>query len=507
MYSGRAVTWYGALDFGKAARNLHTEFHGDWYRDPWSWPEIAWAVAERPPSIIREARVDRCPSRCKDPRSKRGLRHAPSRGNFPPLDRLVYQALVDVSSRTLIGDLPWWAYGWRLPRNEPTGGDYSPSSTEWKLYRTWLSRLAGEYSFGLVTDVVSFFASVPVDRVKEDIQSVVGGRVAARLGNLLDGWSRVPGRSGLPQRSTASSVLANRYLRPLDDTLAVVSRAAARGSKGPTCVRWMDDIWVFGSDRGELRRGQVQIASALRDLKLNTGVGKTHVLTGDELADAARQIERSAVDAGLNKCAQTEPLDALLHRIKSAPESASRTSIRFALTRIREKELWGLVGGLLEVADRMPHGADHLGRLFRDAGRAGDLVDWFLAYVESPWECFDWSVSQLASMFPSAGQHRGWWTSCRAWSRRIGSYPLPQLRRNVWRLGTLERLGLCFVRPRKRRRIRLSDDRSASPYSGPGRNINSSGPCLESFRRIGLRSRCSKQPGSGRPHCPPTTDD
>lgn len=276
---------------------------------------------------------------------------------IPPLDRLAYQALVDLTSRSLIGDLAWWAYGWRLPRKDPEPGNYSPNGTEWKLYRNWLSRLAGTYGYGLLTDVVSFFASVPIERISEDALSVGGGRIGRRLSDMLVGWSAVPGRSGLPQRSTASAVLANRYLRPLDDTLAAVSRRAAPGAKGATSVRWMDDIWIFASDRGQLRRGQVEVESALRDLGLNMGTGKTMVLEGVELVEAARSIEHSAVDVALEAVPpDAEPLDALINRLTSTPESASRTSVHFAATRIRSKHLWSHVDSLLEVADRIPHG-------------------------------------------------------------------------------------------------------------------------------------------------------
>jgi len=400
-------SWHQALDFNRAARNVHLEFTGDWYRDPWSWPEIAWVVAGDHALLLDRLEADGVHrvAKLEVPKENFGTRPAVV---IPPLDRLVYQSLVDVASRSLIDGLPWWAYGWRLPRTAHEAGDYSPNSTEWRLYRNSLSQLAGRYSCGLVTDVVSFFASIPTERICEDAAATAGGRIGSRLAAMLRGWSEIPGRSGLPQRSSASAVLANRYLRPLDDTLEAISRRAAPSAKGATCLRWMDDVWIFGSDRGELRRGQVEIEGVVRDLGLDLGSGKTKVLEGASLVEAARSIEHSAVDVGLEEApVDLEPLHTLLSRIALDPESAPHSSIRFAARRIRDKKLWREADPLIRVAWQMPHGADHIGRLLRDSGKWQGLTDWYLDYVSSPWGCFDWSIGQLGGMFPGSGEIPG----------------------------------------------------------------------------------------------------
>ena len=77
-----------------------------------------------------------------------------------PVDRLLYQALVDRLSKKLIGSLDSWVFGWRLPRTSPNSGTYSPNDTEWQLYRGRLSGLVATNDVGLKTDVVSCFASV-----------------------------------------------------------------------------------------------------------------------------------------------------------------------------------------------------------------------------------------------------------------------------------------------------------------------------------------------------------
>src|SRR5437660_1114319 len=66
----------------------------------------------------------------------------------------------------------------------------------------------------------SIFSSIPLDPLCEQIDSKGGhNAITGRLIDMLQSWGRIAGRSGLPQRCNASSVLANMYLRPLDDAL------------------------------------------------------------------------------------------------------------------------------------------------------------------------------------------------------------------------------------------------------------------------------------------------
>jgi hypothetical protein len=39
-----SVDWSKALDLEHAAKNLRSEFIGDWYIDPWAWPELNYLL-------------------------------------------------------------------------------------------------------------------------------------------------------------------------------------------------------------------------------------------------------------------------------------------------------------------------------------------------------------------------------------------------------------------------------------------------------------------------------
>ncbi|MCI0582070.1 MAG: RNA-directed DNA polymerase [Chloroflexi bacterium] len=256
------TNWGAALDLPRALENCKTDMAGDWYRDPWGWAELEWAVNSSPETIVTRlnARGVHRVARLDVPKENFATRPAIV---MDPIDRVAYQALVDRVSVELMGDMKPWVFGWRTGRRRPERGHYADNGDEWENYRSRMSWLAGTYKFGLTTDVVSYFASVPIDRICDEIVGrCARGAPLDRLVEMLQSWARVHGRSGLPQRSMASAVLANFYLRPLDEVIHNAS-FTSRILSVRTATRWMDDIWLFGRDDGVLRKGQVEIEALL----------------------------------------------------------------------------------------------------------------------------------------------------------------------------------------------------------------------------------------------------
>ncbi len=400
------IDWLSTVDLDRASANVDIDVRGDWYRDPWDWPEPKWAL-KRDRNVFVErlnATGVRGSVPIEVPKANFGTRPATV---MDPIDRVIYQALADRLSVDLIGEQPSWAYGWRLPPDDPKAGLYARNDYQWDNFTSQLNSLAGSFGVALKSDVVSFFASIDLNTVADMIYSRAGGGMPQdRLLALLDGWSRIPGRSGLPQRSFASAVIANAYVQPVDDLLA--HHGAVTGwwklfaPTGAAC-RWMDDIWLFGHDAGRLRQAQVDLQRTLREIGLNINLAKTDVLEGEDLMREARHIEHSAVDNGLlEEPKDTRPLGELVDRLLERPEHASRTSLRFVTTRMRWHAEYDRVGDLIENAHRMPHGADHLARLFRTSEVWRDLADWYLEYSTGQWSMLQWSVAQLGTMFPSA---------------------------------------------------------------------------------------------------------
>src|SRR5450759_2270752 len=291
------IDWAKALDLEQAVTNLKVEAVGDWHQDPWGWPELHFLLKKQPDFVYQHAGASGSlePALIDVPKENWGTRPAVV---LDITERLTYQALVDQASLKLIGQLSPNVFGWRLPPVAPTAGIYSHNNNQWDGYRRHMLLLAGLHGVALRTDLVSCFASVPIDSLQESIHDHCGSNsVTKSLCDLVQNFSSVPNRSGLPQRSLASSVLANMYLMPLDDVLRHHSRPlpVRIGSKVSyhCCARWMDDMWLFGNDPAVARRAQVSLQDAAQSIGLHLNYAKTDVLEGDEVLEAVLEMEHS----------------------------------------------------------------------------------------------------------------------------------------------------------------------------------------------------------------------
>ena len=225
--------------------------------------------------------------------------------------------------------------------------------------------------------------------------------------SFLEGFDEKPGRSGLPQRRFASAAIANMYLKPLDDVLihhsdTVKIRIGGIKLDSQSWARWMDDMWLFGSDPAAARRAQMDLQSVAQDNGMNLNYSKTEVLEGADLAEAALQIEHSAVDDAIVTSGDFTPLEELVDRLLDQRERASRTTVRFVAKRMRDHGHPYRPDDIMELAARMPHVADTWARLMRENFKRGELQDWFMDYTASGWATHDWTVSQFARMLPSS---------------------------------------------------------------------------------------------------------
>lgn len=403
-----SIDWVRALDFGRAADNVRSEFYGDWHEDPWAWPEIDHIINHEPELLVNTLKVTglRPPALIDIPKENWGSRPAVI---LDVVDRLAYQALVDRSSIDLIGDLSPSVYGWRMPPKKHERGKYSHNNLQWDAYREHLSA-ATFYDAALRTDLVACFASMPLELLQGAIDDrLPKGAIRNRLISMLDGFGRTPTRSGLPQRSLASAVIANMYMSPLDDVLHhhsveipwLLLLRRRQGTKRRSWVRWMDDIWLFGKDASQLRRAQLELQDVARSLGMHINSAKTEVLEGPDVAEHALQIEHSAVDDALKTDQDSEPLELLIDHLLESPETAGRTSLKFALSRMREHGSRYRIQEFPHLAPRMPQAADALSGLFKEVFTHASLQDWYLDYAQGSWASFEWSMAHFLRMFPS----------------------------------------------------------------------------------------------------------
>src|SRR5690606_20140676 len=108
--------------------------------------------------------------------------------------------------------------------------------------------------------------------------------------DILASHGHLATRSGLTQRSIASSMLANIALRDVDDLLV---DALERGDL-TSCRRWMDDISFEGSEAA-LYGTLVRLQEFGRQVGLEINISKTSVTTGAESAAALHSEARRLI--------------------------------------------------------------------------------------------------------------------------------------------------------------------------------------------------------------------
>lgn len=464
-----AVDWLRALDVQQARKNVESEFYGDWYNDPWGWPELKFVTQYGVDDVLLHLNgsATRQSALLDVPKANWGYRPAVV---LDPLDRLVYQSLVDRLSADLIGTLPPSVYGWRLPAVGPRPGQYSHNDLQWDAYRSHLSDAAAEFDAALATDVVSCFASIDVERTCEAVsERCKKGAPVDRLFAMLQSFdANTPERTGLVQRSTASAVLANMFLSVLDDVIdahAVDVPEILFPTLGGTqpvpkrsWVRWMDDIWLFGSDSSAMRRAQVELQAAASSVGLHLNGAKTEVYEGDDVFTRAMNIEHSAVDGALAaQKMNKKPLKELIDTILLDPAKASRTTVKFAVTRMLDHKVKYRLRDLVEASPQMPHCADALAKLYAHRFKQAPLGDWFVSQTTSPWLQFDWSTSFYVRMLDSNTKPR----------REVLDYAASQLESAN---GSVQLIAACaqrlasWDRPLARASIRAGMAKASNPH-------------------------------------------
>lgn len=380
------------------------------------WPEHTYLLKPGQELLTRWFRDPRThtPSLVDVPKDNWGHRPAVV---LHPIDKIGYQTLVDFLSVKLIGNLSTNAYGWRLDRGVPAAGKYALEKHEWKNYRSHLEALSLHYEAALATDIVSCFASVEPGQLLDAIAARTGKSAPGEaLGMFLSGFQETPNRQGLPQRSRASSVLANLFLMRMDDVLAKGSSRIPRRAdyylhkqQKSTWVRWMDDMWVFGKYAHELRALQLELDATASRHGLHLNSGKTRLLEGERMREVVLELEHSAVDHEIVFDGINPALEAMIDKILDDANSANRTEVKFALSRMSQQGVTHREDELLEQADRMPHCADSFARHVAYSRSPNECESWVKARIRSKWAgSYQWSLANYLGAVNSAHKASAW---------------------------------------------------------------------------------------------------
>lgn len=402
------ASWLSDVDFNRVVRTLQEEATQDWYRDPWQWAEYGYLQRTKWLSAVARIRKPIATNPISPvmvPKENFGLRPAIV---VDILDRVCYQTVVDKLSHQLIGSLAYDVYGWRLVPIAPIAGRYARNDFQWDNYRGRIGDLALHYDLGLKLDVSNFFASIDPEILVDRVTKLSSGPAVDRLSEMLLSWRDHHAQVGIPQRSTASSVLANSFLMDVDKQLEYDLGEAPADLTGLLSqpsrhkfARWMDDVWAFDFDESSLRSAQVALQDVLHRSHLALNSGKTRIYAGEDLVNTVMKIENSAIDDALLS-GSSERLEALVDRLIEERERADRSAVSFASVRMRDHNFGYRIEDLLDVAPRMPHAAWPLAQLFRRFVPSSVMQSWLGDYVGGVWDLHQWSLGQYLFTIPAA---------------------------------------------------------------------------------------------------------
>lgn len=408
---------YG-LDAKEGARLAEREKYGDWYRDPWGWPEFHW-IQQNPSKLPWndliakssggiELRAAPFFHLIEVPKARLGVR--PAVVQDPP-SRILYLAAIHSKIGAVHSTLPDWVFGWRA-RNGTKLGD---NRQEWPNY---LQRLASTEptESGLQTDIASFFASIPPSHICSLVLEKFGKTAPASvITQVITEHDSLTTRSGLPQRSFASAALAHLYLAPLDDVIL----GALGSSRIRAAARWMDDINAIGQE-SSLYKLFIRLQERAQELGLDLNSSKSRLASASEIVQSIQLTDVAHLNELIHDTPGYLPVApklnlSFVHALEDAildRRIHHSTAIRATLKALRNSGQFDRLCDWLSIAYAIPHHADSLGRYARDGSIQLDtedpfgphwerLTEWFADFERDGWATLDWVAAQLSLMFPT----------------------------------------------------------------------------------------------------------
>jgi retron-type reverse transcriptase len=248
------------------------------------------------------------------------------------IDRLMYQACVDVIAPTLDKIHSESNYSHRI--NTDWGNKYffRHAVNEWNKFLTdaLLELNKEENEVLLLTDLSNYYESISIRDLTNTLnfqiknlglsneQETEFNKVATQLNSLLDTWCEPNTKRGIPQNRDASSFLSNLFLNPVDDAML---------KSGYKFFRYMDDIRVVCKDKFEARKALKVLVNELRKKGLNVNSKKTQIL------DLNNEQQRSVVNEAMKKS------DKKIDQIENFLKSKKARGVQVAVPILREKTI------------------------------------------------------------------------------------------------------------------------------------------------------------------------
>ncbi|MDQ0727046.1 reverse transcriptase domain-containing protein [Microbacterium sp. W4I20] len=322
------------VDFTAALRHIRNQ---DLNRDAWVPDVLRFADDLRDTSALTDAaaaRVDETAPldpaiRVPVPKSPIFLRNAV---NLSLPDRLAYHAVVLAMAPTLDDLIGSEAYAARLDSGHRfirTGG-----FARWKAGVRHRADEVGGYV--VETDVTAFFDCINHTLLMREIRDAgVPQTLTNVLSHMLRTWAVAPS-TGLPQGPDASRLLANFYMRAVDDVMSRIPDVSY--------YRYMDDVRIIAPTRHLAIRALHEFDDECKKRNLVLSTKKTELRTAADaiaaLEDTALEDANYAFDTDDDSADVRKSLSKLFRDALKGDGTVNRTHARFSLYRLyklREK--------------------------------------------------------------------------------------------------------------------------------------------------------------------------
>lgn len=291
------------LNISLAIRRVKKDIENDWFKDPFMYKDYLDEdfVIEKINSLDLNNYSEERKESFDIPKQGFVIRHSIE---TQIIDRVLYQALVDIFAKDLDKALNVQVYSHRVASSTDRRKYFFKHPVEqWRAFNND-AKLALENNGShtlLVTDLTNFYENIDISVLNQKLKEVIDEidieneqkkyykKVCDLLKVLLDVWAEQKTGCGIPQNRDPSSFLANMYLHKIDEYLI---------NLGYSYFRYMDDLRFVCENKYIARKLLKNLISELRKIGLNVNSRKTQILEsddpnlGDWLPETDRDIEQ-----------------------------------------------------------------------------------------------------------------------------------------------------------------------------------------------------------------------
>ena len=203
-----------------------------------------------------------------------------------PIDRLVYQAIVDLIATPAESQLDRGrVFSNTLLRQDPSFQMFESNHLGWTKFQQLLNRHCTDrrWPYVIKADIASFFERVYQHNIINLLHSAGCPPKAVHfLERVLSAWMEKDSH-GILQGMFPSDFLGNFSLCGLDADL---------GDRGVPFIRYVDDIYLFYPSLDEARRGLVELCRTLRNDGLHLNESKSGILNSHSLLREETELDR-----------------------------------------------------------------------------------------------------------------------------------------------------------------------------------------------------------------------